>query len=289
MESPSEAEAQCAALEELGLVDGVVTEDSDIFVFGGRKVYKNFFAERKYVEAYFSRDIQRSLGLGKHQLVALAMLLGGDYTDGVRGVGIVNGMEALRAFPVGDSKEGVIAGLTKFREWLDGFGDPKSSGDDKCYLSKEALFHKKHRSARTRWAAPADFPSPAIVHAYLRPAVDKSEAKFSWGRPDPEGLRRYCAEAMGWERDETDRVVGPVLKAMQGRRTQARIESYFMQYEDDITFAEVKSKRLRAVLEDVQGGGDGGDADGIIADGDGLETSDVDDGAKPKNKRQRKK
>jgi 5'-3' exonuclease len=27
-------------LLELGLVDGVVTEDSDIFVFGGRKVYK---------------------------------------------------------------------------------------------------------------------------------------------------------------------------------------------------------------------------------------------------------
>ena len=51
----------------------------------------------QFVEAYYARDIERGLGLGKDQLVALAMLLGGDYTDGVRGVGIVNGMEVLRA------------------------------------------------------------------------------------------------------------------------------------------------------------------------------------------------
>jgi len=34
------------------------------------------------VEAYFARDIQKDLALGRSQLVALAMLLGGDYTDG---------------------------------------------------------------------------------------------------------------------------------------------------------------------------------------------------------------
>lgn len=51
--APMEAEAQCAYMELANLVDGVVTDDSDVFLFGARSVYKNIFDERKYVETYF--------------------------------------------------------------------------------------------------------------------------------------------------------------------------------------------------------------------------------------------
>jgi DNA excision repair protein ERCC-5 len=43
VDSPGEAEAQCAFLEMNNLVDGVLTEDSDVFLFGARSVFRNFF------------------------------------------------------------------------------------------------------------------------------------------------------------------------------------------------------------------------------------------------------
>jgi DNA excision repair protein ERCC-5 len=52
-----EAEAQCAFLDEAGLTQGTITDDSDIWLFGGRRVYKNFFNQGKFVEFFEADDI----------------------------------------------------------------------------------------------------------------------------------------------------------------------------------------------------------------------------------------
>jgi DNA excision repair protein ERCC-5 len=182
IEAPAEAESQCVALERLGLVSGIVTEDSDAFVFGGRVIYKNIFEDQKYAEVYNIADAEREMNLSHNSMVALAMLLGGDYTEGVKGVGIVNAMEILDTF---DVSHDLKSGLVSFRKWLDGFDPPLQVTDvaegvdpEKAKISK---FHSRHMSARTRWIVPQNFPADNVIKAYIDPVVDKSTDPFSWG------------------------------------------------------------------------------------------------------------
>jgi 5''-3'' exonuclease (including N-terminal domain of PolI) len=242
LRAPAEAEAQAVELEKLGLVDGVVTEDSDAIVFGSRSVYRNIFDDKKYVELYLSSDSE-AIGLGYNEKIALAMLLGGDYTQGVKGVGIVNGMEILKAFPVAES---VLGGLNAFRNWLDGFELDNTTNSDNPNLAE---FTKKHKSARSRWLLPSNFPSNIVWQAYTKPVVDNSQTNFSWGVPDVDAIRIFLSKKVGWEVAEINRIILPVTKAMAEAKTQKRIDGYFMRSEDNIKFADVRSKRLRRVWE----------------------------------------
>ncbi len=82
--APMEAEAQCASLDVNGHVDAIVTDDCDVFLFGGRSVFRHIFDDRKYVETYGMSDVASELGLSREKLVNMALLLGSDYTEGVR-------------------------------------------------------------------------------------------------------------------------------------------------------------------------------------------------------------
>lgn len=79
--APGEAEAQCAFLEMMGLVDGVISNDSDVFAFGGKTLYKDFFVDNQYVQAYKIEDIEKELGLNRERIIEYAILEGCDYCD----------------------------------------------------------------------------------------------------------------------------------------------------------------------------------------------------------------
>ena len=79
--APGEAEAQCAFLEMMGLVDGVISNDSDVFAFGGKHLYRNFFVDNQYVQAYRIEDMEQELGFTRERIIEFALLEGCDYCD----------------------------------------------------------------------------------------------------------------------------------------------------------------------------------------------------------------
>lgn len=81
--APMEAEAQCAYLNEIDLTDGTITDDSDIWLFGGKTVYKNFFDQNKLVMEFKSNSIETLFHLDRRKLIQLSFLVGSDYTQGM--------------------------------------------------------------------------------------------------------------------------------------------------------------------------------------------------------------
>ena len=79
--APGEAEAQCAFLNLMELVDGVISNDSDVFAFGGKTMYRNFFVDNRFVEVYKIEDIEKERGLNRNRIIELALLLGCDYCE----------------------------------------------------------------------------------------------------------------------------------------------------------------------------------------------------------------
>jgi len=218
--APMEAEAQCAELVKLHLVDGIVTDDSDIFLFGGTRVYKNMFNAAKYVECYLASDLEREFDLSRNKMIAIAHLLGSDYTEGLPGVGPVTALEILSEFPNGKS-----GGLVEFKEWWTRvqMGAPPSD------LDKSSDFRRKFRKKSAKLFLPPVFPDLRVDVAYLEPEVDSDPSAFVWGVPDLDSLRSFLTATIGWTQERTDEVLVPVIRDMNRREkegTQSNITQF---------------------------------------------------------------
>ncbi|KAL5120047.1 hypothetical protein ACEQ8H_002145 [Pleosporales sp. CAS-2024a] len=111
-EAPGEAEAECARLKILGLVDAVWSQDSDCLMFGctlwirDDRIIKqgtrdrskeNTQKSKKTVRVVRAQRLKAELKLDREALVLFAMLVGGDYdATGLRGCGPSMAKQAIR-------------------------------------------------------------------------------------------------------------------------------------------------------------------------------------------------
>eukprot|EP00731_Ephydatia_muelleri_P007308 Em0003g1556a len=99
LQSCGEAEAFCALLNSAGLVDGVITQDTDGFLYGATMVCKDISTDEKdpRVSLYSMEAITTQLGLSRDDLIGIALLLGCDYDGGVPGIGKETVCRLIRA------------------------------------------------------------------------------------------------------------------------------------------------------------------------------------------------
>uniref|UniRef100_A0A4W3H6I7 DNA repair protein complementing XP-G cells n=1 Tax=Callorhinchus milii TaxID=7868 RepID=A0A4W3H6I7_CALMI len=227
--APMEAEAQCAFLDMTDQTNGTITDDSDVWLFGARHVYKNFFSQDKYVEYYQYVHIHNQLGLDRTKLINLAYLLGSDYTEGIATVGYVTGMELLNEF-LGPGQQPLI------QDWW-------NEAQNNKRLQSNPNDTKVKKKLRELKISPG-FPNAAVAEAYLKPSVDESKELLSWGKPDLDQIREY--PFFRWNKTKIDDILLPIIKKLNVHQTQQRIDTFFRveRHEQQA----IKSQRLRRAV-----------------------------------------
>lgn len=191
-----EAEAQCALLNFESLCDGCFSSDSDIFLFGARTVYRDIcLGDGGYVVSYEMADIESKLGFGRDSLIALSLLLGSDYYQGVHGLGPDSACQIVKS--IGDKFV-----LKKFAsEGLGWLKKRKGSGNN---LGRDDAILQ-------------------VIDAYLKPKCHSADsdivlrtfAQYPFQRLK---LHEICAEFFEWPSERTDGYILPCIAERDLRR-----------------------------------------------------------------------
>lgn len=201
-DAPGEAEAECALLQQHGIVDAVLSEDVDTIMFGCTKTLRNWTAEGKgsaptHISMFdvHDRSIQES-GLDREGMVLVALMSGGDYLpDGIPGCGIKVACEAAKA-GFGKSVCQLKASDQKGIEaW-------RASLAHELRTNEQGYFRNRHKAL----TIPEDFPNIEVLRYYTHPAVSQisSLAKIRENMDqhravDILGLREFSRETFGWD------------------------------------------------------------------------------------------
>ncbi|KAI0137436.1 hypothetical protein BJ170DRAFT_678283 [Xylariales sp. AK1849] len=201
-DAPGEAEAECALLQQNGIVDAVLSEDVDTIMFGCTKTMRNWSSEGTkgskaptHISMYDTAELrQGESGLDREGLVLVALMSGGDYLpEGIPGAGVKLACEAARG-GFGKSvcrlKRSDTSGLTRWREKL----------VHELRTNESGAFRTKHKAL----TVPDDFPNLDVLRYYTHPVVSPTSTLVllrnqTWDKPlDVLGLREFVRETFDW-------------------------------------------------------------------------------------------
>lgn len=164
IDSPGEADAQCAVLAKSGKVWGVCTEDMDILTFGSPRILRNLSSSKnkKVIELDLER-IQLSLGISYDQFIDLCILLGCDYCSTLNGIGQKRALQVIRD----------IGGLENMIE--------------------------KIKKGESKYRIPVNFPYEETKNYFKNPKViDPNNINLVWGQIDKKDVLNFMCDKYGF-------------------------------------------------------------------------------------------
>ncbi|KAI1084379.1 hypothetical protein F5B20DRAFT_524672 [Whalleya microplaca] len=201
-DAPGEAEAECALLQQSGIVDAVLSEDVDTIMFGCTRTLRNWSSEGTkgsktptHVSMYDTEELREGgTGLDREGMVLVALMSGGDYLpEGIPGAGVKLACEAARA-GFGKSlcrlKRSDISELASWKEWL----------TFELRHNESGFFRTRHKAL----GVPDDFPNLEVLRYYTHPVVSPASTldRLRGQRWDKEldvlGLREFVRETFDW-------------------------------------------------------------------------------------------
>ncbi len=89
IEAYGEGEAQAAYLVENGDAWAVASQDYDCLLFGAKRVVRNLAINSNLgdLEYYNLKRVLDELGINREQLIDMGILIGTDFSEGLKGVG----------------------------------------------------------------------------------------------------------------------------------------------------------------------------------------------------------
>ncbi|KAI8121316.1 hypothetical protein FF38_05915 [Lucilia cuprina] len=234
VQGPGEAEAYCAFLNSKGLVDGVISQDSDCFAYGAIRVYRNFSvssqgalaAQGGAVDIYDMRNICSKMDFGQNKVIAMALLCGCDYCpDGIGGVGrdgvlkLFNKykndeiLKRIRSWRLEDDKYTALEmriddkticsncghlGRTQSHT-KNGCGVCRTHrGCDESLWKEERLSIKAELAMRKKALADPKFPSEEIIDEFLKQPTDVPKLQLHWRQPNMVKFIRQVGHLLQW-------------------------------------------------------------------------------------------
>ncbi|KAF9005768.1 PIN domain-like protein, partial [Hymenopellis radicata] len=167
-QAPGEAEAQLAALSQLGIIDAVLSTDVDTLIFGADRVLRvtgvNKTSDSIQISSYSASALAED-NFTRANLILIALLSGGDYADGIMGCGIKTAVELTHT----DLGPRLMYGLQvlPIEEWPNFFTQWRSDLRTILRDNPEGTLTCQHPDLVA--AVPADFPNPTILALYLTP------------------------------------------------------------------------------------------------------------------------